>query len=126
MCSPTWARTKPTVKRASTVADSDYVSALSTANRFLQAWQSHDEESGLLLLTDEAKHHTSADNLDAFFSTSQNAYEIRGGKRLQKNRYCFSVVLFNSPAGRPRLQYAEMIVLKTGKDEWAIDNLPER
>jgi hypothetical protein len=121
-----WGRTKPVLKHAASAADSDYVSALRTANRFLQAWQNHDVEAGVLLLTDGAKHHTSADNLDAFFSTPENAYEIRGGKRLKRNRYCFSVVLFDSGAGRPRPHYAEMVVLKTGKDDWSIDSLPNR
>lgn len=123
---PSIAKNRSAVNRATAGTDSDYVSALSAANRFLQAWQNHDEEAGLLLLTDTAKHHTSADSLDAFFSTPQNAYEIRGGKRLQKHRYCFSVVLFSAPAGRPQPLYAEMIVLRTGKDEWVIDNLPKR
>jgi hypothetical protein len=125
--SPLWGRTKPVLKHAAaSAADADYVSALRTANRFLQAWQNHDVEAGVLLLTDGAKHHTSAEGLDAFFSTPENAYEIRGGKRLNRNRYCFSVVLFDSEAGRPRPHYVEMVVLKTGKDDWSIDSLPNR
>ena len=38
---------------SATTTDRDYVSALSAANRFLQAWQTQDHEAGLLLLTDD-------------------------------------------------------------------------
>ncbi len=41
--------------------DAGYVSALAAANRFLQAWQNQDHETGLIMLTDDAKEHSSAD-----------------------------------------------------------------
>lgn len=103
----------------------DYISALSTANRFLQAWQSHDQETGLLLLSDNAKRQTSPDSLEAFFSGRQSAYEITRGRKLKGTRYCFSIVLFDTAdSGRPRPHYAELVVSRTGKEDWTIDNLP--
>jgi hypothetical protein len=123
---PSLARTKSS-NRNHTVSslDGDYISALSTANRFLQAWQNHDQETGLLLLSDGAKLQTSADNLEAFFSAPQSAYEITRGRKLKGTRYCFSIVLFDSAAsGRPRPHYAELVVSRTGREDWTIDNLP--
>src|ERR1700730_1509822 len=65
-------------------SDPGYRSALATANRFLQAWQSQDHETGLLMLTDGAKHHSSEDDLRSFFSSGPDAaYEIARGKKLK-------------------------------------------
>ena len=50
-------------------SDPGYISALSAANRFLQAWQNQDHETGLLMLTDDAKQHSSEEGLEAFFSS---------------------------------------------------------
>jgi len=114
--------------RASRAADRSYVSALGAANRFLQAWQNQDNETGLLMLTDDAKQHSSEDLLDAFFSSGADAaYEIARGKKVKGGRYAFPVTLFpvqsgTSKAGRP--QKSEIVVVRTGKDEWAIDRLP--
>jgi hypothetical protein len=121
---PLPARTRST-KHATPGVDPDYISALSTANRFLQAWQSHDQETGLLLLSDGAKHQTSPENLEHFFSATHGAYEITRGKRVKPNRYCFAVVLFDLEAtGRLHPHYGELLVFKTGREDWAIDNLP--
>jgi hypothetical protein len=50
LVSPSAAKTQPAAG-----LDSGYVSALSTADRFLQAWQSGDAENGLVLLTRSRK-----------------------------------------------------------------------
>lgn len=105
-----------------------YASALAAANRFLQAWQNQDHETGLLMLTDAAKHQSSAEHLEMFFSSgSDSAYEIARGKRLKAGRYSFPIILFafrsgTVPSNRP--QKTEIIVVRAGKDEWAIDKLP--
>ncbi len=119
-----WARTRPALKHASAAVDADYISALTTANRFLQAWQNHDQETGLLLLSDAAKQKTSADNLENFFSSRLPAYEITRGKRVG-DRYCFSVVLFDGGENsRARHAYSELVVRRAGKNDWSIDTLP--
>jgi len=113
---------------ASTAADSDYVSALAAANRFLYAWQTQDHETGLLMLTDAAKHQTSEDRLQEFFSPgpgTQHAFEISQGKKLKAGRYTFPVALFGIREDqRIHPRFSQIIVIRTGKDDWAIDKLP--
>ena len=107
------AKSKPSPSIAAT-SDPGYMSALAAANRFLQA--------------DEAKQHSSADGLEAFFSSgSDAAYEIAHGKKLAAGRYTFPVTLFafhSGPTDSTRPQKSEIVVVRAGKDEWAIDKLP--
>ncbi len=122
------AKSKP--KTASATVDPDYVSALATANRFLHAWQVQDHETGVLLLTDAAKQHSTEDRLDAFFSAGDATaagFEIARGKKLQSGRYRFPVALWQSIPGKNRKshpRFSEIIVVRTGKDDWAVDKLP--
>jgi hypothetical protein len=122
------ARTK--AKPIQTTTDPEYVAALATANRFLHAWQVQDHETGLLLLTDRAKQHTSEDRLESFFSprdSAEQSFEITRGKKLQAGRYLFPIVLWQSIPGKkskPRSRFSEILVVRTGKDDWAIDKLP--
>ena len=110
------------------VPDPEYTSALAAANRFLQAWQNQDHETGLLMLTDIAKQNSSEDRLEIFFSSGHDAaYEIARGRKLKAGRYAFPVALFASGAGTTksvRPQKSEIVVVHAGKGEWAIDRLP--
>ncbi|HEY1264681.1 MAG TPA: hypothetical protein VGF06_14230 [Terriglobales bacterium] len=118
---PLPAKSKP---RRSLSSDPDYVSALGTANRFLQAWQTRDHESGLLLLSDNAKNHTSVERLEGYFSpdaTLPRAYQISRGKKLGPGRYSFPVALFER-AGHTR--NSQIIVVHTGGNDWAVERLP--
>jgi hypothetical protein len=131
------AKNKP-LPSISSRPDPGYIPALSAANRFLQAWQNQDHETGLLMLTDAAKQHSSEERIAMFFSSgSEAAYEIARGKRLKAGRYAFPVTLFTShssptqpspaqpsPAQATRPQKSEIVVVRTGKNEWAIDKLP--
>ena len=112
----------------SRLPDPGYASALAAANRFLQAWQNQDHETGLLMLTDIAKQNSSEDRLEIFFSSGRDAaYEIARGKKLKAGRYAFPVALFvsvTSTANAARPQKSEIVVVRAGKDEWAIDKLP--
>jgi hypothetical protein len=103
---------------------SSYSSALAAANRFLHAWQTQDHEAGILMLTDAARQQASSDKLQEFFSPSSNAaYEIQRGKRLNGGEYVFPVVLFGiSQNSQPRL--GRLLIVHTGKDEWAVNRLP--
>ena len=80
------------------------------------------------MLTDTAKQGSSADRLEAFFSSgSDAAYEIARGKKLKVGRYAFPVTLFASRSYDSRAgsrQRSEIVVVRAGKDEWAIDKLP--
>jgi hypothetical protein len=126
------AKSKP-LPSISSRPDPGYISALSAANRFLQAWQNQDHETGLLMLTDAAKQHSSEERIATFFSSgSDAAYEIARGKRLKAGRYAFPVTLFtshpsttqSSPTQPTHPQKSEIVVVRAGKDEWAIDKLP--
>jgi hypothetical protein len=134
---PAWTKTKSSLSFASRTAgvrpdrvrsDRAYISALAAANRFLQAWQNQDHETGLLMLTDEAKQRSSEDRTESFFSSgAEAAYEIARGKRTKAGRYAFPVTLFpfhSGTAKSDRPQKSEIVVVQTGKDEWAIDRLP--
>jgi hypothetical protein len=108
--------------------DPGYASALAAANRFLQAWQNQDHETGLLMLTDVAKQNSSEDRLEVFFASGRDAaYEIARGKKLKAGCYAFPVALFSSASGTSnstRPQRSQIVVVRAGKDEWAIDKLP--
>lgn len=112
-----------------TSTDSNYVPALAAANRFLQAWQTEDHEAGLMLLTDSAKHQTSEDQLEKLFDpegTVPRGYQIAHGKKLADRRYTFPVTLYEVTSTRksPRIRNSQIIVVQTGKDDWAVDKLP--
>ena len=110
----------------------DYASALAAADRFLQAWQAGDTENGMVLLTGHAKQKVSREDLEAFFSASAPvAYEITRGKSLRRGCYEFPVMLLDSSSpesasknSRLRRRFSNIIVLKTGNRDWAIDKLP--
>jgi hypothetical protein len=115
---------------ATTASDPGYIFALAAANHFLHAWQTQDHETGLLMLTDTAKQQTSEDRLRAFFSAGpgvQQGFEIKRGKRLKAGRYFFPVVLFEVTPGARKSHYprsSQIVVVRTGTDDWAIDKLP--
>jgi hypothetical protein len=121
------AKTRPSPSLP-TRSDPGYVSALAAANRFLQAWQNQDHETGLLMLTDTAKQNSSQDRLELFFSSgSGTAYEIARGRKLKAGCYAFPISLFAFHSGTNesnRPHRSEIVVVRTGKDEWAIDKLP--
>jgi len=109
--------------------DEDYVVALATANRFLHAWQTQDQETGVLLLADTLKQHTSEDHLQALFSPSGavQGYEISHGKKVSDGRYSFPVAVFETPGGsgkRSRPRCSSIVVARSGKNDWTIDKLP--
>ncbi|HEX6505082.1 MAG TPA: hypothetical protein VF011_17710 [Terriglobales bacterium] len=119
-------RTHP-LRHAPSKAEADYVSALATANRFLYAWQSHDEEAGLLLLTEAAKKRSSEEQVADFFADSGlTTYEIGRGKKLKPGIYVFPLALYisNERENRCRPRYSQVSVVKTGKQDWGIDTLP--
>ncbi len=112
-------------KRPAPPLQADYVSALSAADHFLQAWQSGDVENGTSLLTSHAKTATNTEVVDSFFSNeAPAAYEIERGKMLSRSRYEFPIVLMTRKHGRVHRQFSNIIVLRTGGNDWAIDKLP--
>jgi hypothetical protein len=107
--------------------DSSYVTALAAADHFLQAWQSGDVESGMSLLTGQAKQLATTDAVEKFFSGADaSAYEIGRGKLLKRDHYEFPVVLVIGSAGTTHLRrrFSSIIVVNTGNNDWAVDKLP--
>jgi hypothetical protein len=103
-----------------------YTSALATADRFLQSWQTGDIETGMVLLTSRAKEKITRDALEDFFSSAApSAYEITRGRQLRRGCYEFPVVLLGRLSkNRARRRFSTIVVLNTGHDDWAIDKLP--
>ena len=110
--------------------DRNYVSALSAADRFLHAWQTDDEEAGILMLTDRLKQRSNEETVHEFFSADPlwASYEIGRGRKLSSGRYEFPVSLFQTPSQNGphwmHPQSSALIVVKAGKTEWAVDKLP--
>lgn len=121
-----------TVPAKSAVLSNDYASALAAADRFLQAWQTGDAETGLVLLTGHARKAVTRERIEAFFSTSAPAaYEIARGKPVRRDRFEFPVMLLGCSStssdaknGRLHRRFSSIAVLRTGNNDWAIDKLP--
>jgi len=124
LAAPASARSKSPVP----TVDPDYIYALATANHFLQAWQTQDEETAILLLSDQLKQRSPETLLDGLITNSSRpqSFEIGRGKKLAPGRYQFPIALFQSPDKTKwtRPQSAALVVVKSGKNEWAIDKLP--
>lgn len=101
-----------------------YVAALNAANRFLHAWQSGDLEAGMVLLTDHARHEENPERFEQFFSSgSDRGYEISHGAG-GRGRYRFAVVLVTTQGLRVQRRPSEIVVVNTGRNDWAVDKLP--
>jgi hypothetical protein len=113
-------------KSASASVERDYVAALAAANRFLSAWQAQDPENGLVMLTAAAKQGRSEDQLQEFFSPGADAaYEIGQGRKLKVGRYSFPVTLLEMTLGhRVHPRISQVVVVRSGKEDWAVDRLP--
>lgn len=104
--------------------DPSYVFALSTANRFLYAWQTGDLGAGTVLLSDHVRHSRNPDEIEQFFSSGANrAFEIMHGKG-NHGRRRFPVVLITGEGRRVQRKFSEIILVNTGKNDWAVDKLP--
>jgi len=78
-----------------------------------------------MMLTDAAREHASRDQLQAFFSSGPDAaFEIRRGKRLSTEEYAFPVVLFDIAKDANHPHASKIIIVKAGKEDWAVDRLP--
>lgn len=118
---PAAARSK---KQPAASSDPGYVLALSTANRFLVAWQSGDLADGIVLLSDGIRRTENADKLEEFFSSgSDRGFEIGAGHH-DSGHYSFPVVLVSTKDGRVARRSSFMIVMLSGEKDWVVDKLP--
>jgi hypothetical protein len=116
-------RHRPSPKPAA-VADPGYVLALGTADRFLHAWETGDLETGMVLLSDRVRRTQNAEAVEQFFSAGQErGFEIMRGTG-HKGRYRFPIVLVIREGNTARRVASEIILVNTGKNEWAVDKLP--
>ncbi len=121
---PAWAGSHRNRPSQSTQTDPGYVLALGIANRFLLAWQMGDLETGMVLLSDQVRHSQNPEKLERFFTAgSGRSYEIARGTG-NRVRYSFPVVLITAPGSQVRRRPSEIIVINTGKNDWAVDKLP--
>lgn len=122
---PMAGRTKPAPP-----VDPDYIAALAAANNFLHAWQAHDEEAGMILLSDQLREHSTVAAVSSFFSAHpEQTYEIIRGRKLASGRYQFPIVLWQTPANptfapHPKPHACTLIVSRNPNDDWLVDNLP--
>lgn len=109
------------------MGDSEYVLALASADRLLQAWHTQDSETGIALLTERAKKKASANGVEAFFGApGALGYEIVHGRRLRSGVYEFPVVLLSARAGSGEIhrRFSSIVVARTSNNDWAVDKLP--
>jgi hypothetical protein len=117
------ATTRTAPARAS--ADADYIRALAAADRFLQAWQGEDVETGTVLLSSHAKDKIKRDELERLFTNSApGAYEIEHGKFLRRGCYEFPIVLLSGSPKKTHRRLSSIVMLNTGHNDWAVDKLP--
>ena len=118
--SPLAAKTRP-----ARALEPGYAEALAAADHFLQAWQSGDVENGMVLLSSHAKETVTTDVVEKFFSNpGPSAYEIGRGKLRKRGRYEFPVVLIGNSTNHARRRFCSIVMVDTGKNEWAVDKLP--
>ncbi len=112
--------------------DQDYVLALSTAYRFLCAWQSRDTHAGMKLLSSPLKAKRSEEDWNQYISGISNphheSFEISSGTRLGDNRMSFEFLLYEHYTGeqwrKPRPAPAKIILIMAGAESWLVDEVP--
>jgi len=119
-----WGGSHKRSAKAAADADPEYLQALGNADRFLHAWEAGDLETGIVLLSDRVRHTRNAESLEEFFAAGQErAFEIARG-RGRAGRYRFPVVLIARQGNTTQRVATEIIVVSTGRNEWAVDKLP--
>jgi len=107
-----------------TAAQGRYASALATADRFLHAWQTGDLETGMVLLSDRARHAQNPETFEQFFSPEDlRAFEITRGTTM-RGGYRFPVVLVSARGSKVHRRFSEIAIVATGKSDWTVDKLP--
>lgn len=119
-----WAKKRKAPAQPAT--DSNYVAGLATANHFLDAWQNNDQAGAMPLITTKAKQQSTEEGIDKLFSgPAMRAFEITRGRSLRQDSYQFSIVLLQADdSGHTRRRFAELVVINTGGNDWAVDKLP--
>jgi hypothetical protein len=120
------------IGRSHQIVDQDYILALSTANRFLCAWQLRRQDEARSVLTRELINRYSSDELSSILSGLSNphhqSFEVGSGRRLSGRRYAFEVILYEHYTGtkyhRERSKPSRIVLIKVGPEKWLVDRLP--
>ena len=79
----------------------------------------------MVLLTGRAKEKATTEVVEKFFSNPiPSAYEIGRGKLLKRGRYEFPVVLVGTSKNHASRRFSSIVIVDTGKNDWAVDKLP--
>ncbi len=122
------AQTQPTETRYNDA----YLSALSTADAFCDAWRQCDEASGRALLSLRMKRkYPDRDLRNAIVGHANPrhaGYEIFDGKRMRDGRYAFKVRLFYRYSGSHRDKVesplVRIVVVREETGDWKVDEFP--
>ena len=113
-------------------ANQDYILALTTADQFMHAWATRNQDDGLALLTPRLKGRFPEDYFRYYVSGLSNphhqAFEIGRGKRLPSGAYSFPVVMYLHYNGQkesaPFPKPLTITVVQAGPESWLVDDLP--
>jgi len=114
--------------------DTDHILALSTANRFLEAWRSRNQDEGLGLLSHRLRKSQTEDEWRMAISGISNphhqSHEITDGKRLPDGRIQFDVWLHDHYTGQRhggshRQAGEHIILIEVEKETWRVDGVPQ-
>jgi hypothetical protein len=120
-----------TVQR--TQIDTDYVLALSSANKFLEAWRGRRQDAGLALLSPRLIKTRTEDQWRMAISGASNphhqSYEIISGRRLPDGRIQFDIWLYDHYTGQQdktstRGKPEHIMLIKVNNKEWKVDGVP--
>jgi hypothetical protein len=119
-----WGGRRRLPSKPAAVTAPGYVLALRVANRFLHAWESGDLETGMVLLSDRVRRTLNPESVENFFAAGEErGFEImRGSGHVE--RYRFPVILVTMHGNKARRVPTEIVVVNTGKNDWAVDKLP--
>jgi len=114
--------------------DTDYVLALSAADRFLTAWRNRDQDVGLALLSSrlvksKGEQHW-RNEISGMSNPHHEAYEISGGRRLGDGRFAFDVWVHAHYTGfrvEPvrKSKPSRIILMRVAPEEWKVDEVPD-
>jgi hypothetical protein len=114
--------------------DTDYVLALSAANRFLSAWRSRNQDNGLTELSPRLLKSKGErwwrDEISGISNPHHESYEITNGRRLPGGRFTFDVWLYEYYTGEkfaptPRWRPDKIILIRVSPGEWKVDEAPD-
>lgn len=78
----------------------------------------------MVLLDDRVRHSQDPERFEEFFSGAGNrAFEIAHGTGRRRS-YRFPVVLVTVRANQLHRKFSEIVLIDTGKNDWAVDKLP--